>query len=318
MRLMNNIIIENEFLKVEILPQGATVKSMVWKPKNRNIIASYEMESDYLKNDVYLGSCIGPLAGRVKNNTVVVANQKYPLKPNNNESHLHGGEHGLSQVMFEVKKSDGDYVLLEGLGHHQADGYPGNVMYKIEYRLVGHKMVLKLEASVTESMPLNLTNHMYFRLNDHGNLEKHQIKVPSKIVFGLNENMVNDGLELEKDGVFNLDELRDVERLLKMKHPQFDLTGHIDHTFLLNSHEMILQSDDLKMTVRTDYPAIHLYFANYWNQAFKDSLGKMSANHEAVAIEPQIPAPWVLNNPDYILNPEDRYTYVIEYEFENI
>ncbi|MEG0416256.1 MAG: hypothetical protein RR565_08975 [Erysipelothrix sp.] len=318
MKLMNSIIIENKFLKVEILPQGATVKSMIWKDKNRNIIASYESESDYVKNEVYLGTCIGPLAGRVKDNTVVIANQKYRLKTNNNTSHLHGGDNGLNHVIFKVKERDDVRVLLEGIGLHQIDGYPGNVMYEIEYRLVEHKMVLKLEASVTESMPLNLTNHMYFRLNNQGNLEKHQIKVPSKIVFGLNENMVNEGLELEKDGVFNLDESRDVERLLKMKHPQFNLTGHIDHTFLLDSNEMVLQSDDLKMTVRTDYPAIHLYFANYWNQSFKDSLGKMSSNHEAVAIEPQIPAPWVLNNSKYIINPGDTYSHVIEYELENI
>ena len=79
--------LENEFLKVEFLNLGATIKKLEVKDKNgnfRNVVLGFDDIEKYRENPAYFGAVIGRTAGRIKNAELKIGDKTYNLDSNNN------------------------------------------------------------------------------------------------------------------------------------------------------------------------------------------------------------------------------------------
>lgn len=292
------VTIKNEFIELEVLPLGVTFKTFKLLKDNVNIITAYEDENLYKKNDVYLGACIGPLAGRT-------AQGMYGLEldKNNGEHHLHGGNNGISSQVFDVEETqDGAIFTLNN----------DSIDYSITISLRGHTVKIVFKAVPQIERPINMTNHMYFNLEGSDHIGNHQMQVKASKVSLHNTDMYNDGTFVDVEGsVFDLQEDRLLSELLKETHPQFLMTRHIDHSFL--GQNLILKTKSKTLSIHGTMPAMHVYLSNFFDESFKDEKGRLAKNNTSIAVEPQ----YVPNDPKMPVyskgNPyEETITYTLK------
>lgn len=266
------ITIKNEWIELEILKRGVTFKSFKRLKDNVNIITAYQDLNDFQNNEVYLGSCIGPLAGRT-------AQGVYDLDLDLNDGiyHLHGGKNGISTQIFDVEeiKDAAIFTLI-------SDG----IDYKITVSLMENTVKIDFLVIPEFERPINMTNHMYFNLMGTDHINDHRLQVEASEVSLHNKDMFNDGTFIDVEGsVFDLRGSQLVSDILKGTHPQFAMTRHIDHTF--RSQNLILKAKDKTLKIHGTMPGMHIYLANFFDEAFKDEQGRLAKNNASIAIEPQ-------------------------------
>lgn len=288
---VKEITLQTKEAEVKILTLGGTITSFKLTD-DINVVTSYMNYDDYLDNKVYLGSSVGPLAGRTREGIISLKDTTLHLSQNNGSAHLHGGFNGLSSRNLTIKSlydDDEPIVVLEGDFSHEQDGYPGNVSYEIIYRLEGSALSISYTATPSCSMPLNLTNHMYFDLLGHGDLSQHHLHVDAEEVAYLDESLCTNGTFIDvTDTVFDLRSNPSLESVLQGYHPQFENTRHVDHNYQLNGDKRVLLSAMNKsLLIETSCPAVQIYFANYFDESFKNGQGQFALNHSAIAIEPE-------------------------------
>ena len=290
------VTLNNGILEVEILEKGVTIKSFKNLNDNINITTAYKNIEDYQDNPLYLGALIGPLAGRTAQNRYGET-----LEINNAPNQLHGGTDGLHSQIFTVKDKTETEATFE-LKHK-------DVHYVIKLSLDNNNLILDMHATPKTDKRLNLTNHMYFNLLGEDNLNQHSVILSADKVSLHNENMQNDGNLIDvKDTVFDLNEKKNVKDLLMQKHPQFEMTRHIDHSFLANEVTLFAGKKSLKVKATTPY--MHLYFANYFDEQAIGEKGYPLQNYSAIAIEAQ----YVPNDIDMpVYNKDKPYHETIVY-----
>lgn len=292
------VTLKNDFIKVEILPLGVTFKSFSLLRDGVNIITAYENLDQYQRNDVYLGSCVGPLAGRTEQGMYGL-----DLDTNADGFHLHGGSKGISSQVFDVKEVDDGAIFT--LNSDQ-------IAYTITVSLEGHSLTIDFLAVPEFERPINMTNHMYFNLDGSDTVDHHTIQVKASRVSLHNKDMYNEGNLIPVEGtVFDLRKEKRLSQVLKETHPQFEMTRHIDHSFL--GQELILKTKDKSLSVKGTMPAMHVYLANFFDESFKDEKGRLAKNHASIAIEAQ----YMPNDPHMPLYSKEKpykesITYIVE------
>ena len=129
--------LENEFLKVELLNLGATIKKLEVKDKNgnfRNVVLGFEDIEKYRENPAYFGAVIGRTAGRIKNAELKIGDKIYNLDSNNNGNTLHGGKNSISHRFWAVEKIENGFIFSIK-SPHLDNGYPANIEIKVSYIL---------------------------------------------------------------------------------------------------------------------------------------------------------------------------------------
>lgn len=266
------ITLRNDFLEVKILKLGVTFVSFKSLQDDINIITAYKEHENYKVNDPYLGSLIGPLAGRTKPGSYGL-----DLDINNPPNHLHGGKNGLNLCMFDVEAKEDEAIFTK---LHQ------DVFYTITVALKDNQVVLDLKATPQKELPINLTNHMYFNLLGENDLKNHTIQLKADKYSSISEAKLNTyDLRDVSNSVFDLRETKEVMDLINRTHPQFEITRHIDHSF--KASEVVLNAHHKTLKIKATMPFMHLYFANYFDEGFIDEKGRKAKNHASIAIEPQ-------------------------------
>lgn len=285
---MKTVTIENEFIKLTCLSQGATIISFEDKKLKRNLITSFEEIESY-RNDqeFYLGTTVAPTAGRISQGQFVMDNRIIQLEINNGPHHLHGGSHGLSSRELNVTQSN-ERLEFRGSINHQIDGYPGSVDYLIVYELKDNQLIIEHHATPFTKMPLNMANHMYFNLEGSDSILDHELMVNADKLVLLDETGAPGQVLLGvKNTVFDFRNLRPLNQLLK-GHPQFEISRLLDHAFIFNDDKHIsLQSKELSLDIETTSDSVVLYTSNFFDGQFVRDNHRVANNYQAIAIETQ-------------------------------
>ena len=199
---VKNIILENDFLRVEILNFGCTIHAILLKELNHDVVVGPKTLEGYIKqfedNAYYFGATIGRHAGRISNGGFSLDDKRYDLN-HANKVHLHGGKNGLHQKIWSIEKVETvpyPKVILSYESKDMEEGYPGNLKVTATISLTTNNAIeLVYEAVGDKDTILNLTNHTYFNLGSDS-ITNHNLNLASDTILDCDENLIPSGKKL--------------------------------------------------------------------------------------------------------------------------
>ena len=162
-------------LSVVILSYGGVVQSIEVPDRDgkfENVTLGFDDLEGYTGKDPYFGSLVGRYANRIAGGKFTLGGKEYTLATNNGPNHLHGGNKGFADVVWDarplpVEKARGNAVGVE-LKYRSADGeegYPGALGVTVVYTLNDeNELTIHYAATSNQPTPVNLTNHCYWNL----------------------------------------------------------------------------------------------------------------------------------------------------------
>jgi aldose 1-epimerase len=312
-------------MKLKVITFGGTITQLKMPIKNGEIVdvvlgfdtLEAYLQSFNLVSPPYMGATVGRYAGRIYNSTFSLNRKKFILNKNNNENSLHGGIIGFSQKVWSVKPvlaNKDSSITLTYSSPAGEENYPGNLEVELTYTLSeDNELIIQYSAKTTEDTVVNLTHHSYFNLDGHTSSVANQ------------ELTVNTRRMLETT-VGNIP----TGRFLDLENTDFDFftpkkcPSKIDNTFVLDRKEefaasLFNKNNNLKMTVYTDQPGVHIYVGGNCFNALK---GKESTDYHplsGICFETQN-YPDAPNNPNFpsaVLKKGAEYSHTTIYKFQS-
>jgi aldose 1-epimerase len=310
-------------LKLQVMTYGATVTSLKIPVRNEiiDVVLGFNSLQEYkdsftLPSAPYLGATVGRYAGRIANGTFQLSGREFLLNKNNGNHSLHGGNSGLSQMDWKVKSVRDNVnpsITLTCVSPDGDENYPGELNVELTYILSEqNELIVTYKAVSTEDTVINLTHHSYFNLDGHdSDISNQDLYVNSSKVLETTTENIPTG------------------RVLNMEGQSFDFTIekkcpiNIDSTFVLekeNSPVATLSSkkNNLKMSVFTDQPGVHIYVGGNCFNTIKGKEGAEYHSTSGICFETQnFPdAPNHPNFPNSILKKGETYRHRTVYQFE--
>lgn len=317
------ITLKSEFIEVVLNRFGARIVSVFAPDRNGNkedVVLGYDTIEEYVDGKFYHGAICGRVANRIAGGKFSIDGWDFQAATNNNGNTLHGGNKGLSGVFWSEAGLNETEVIFDYFSTHNEEGFPGNVHFRVLYKLEGKALTISLFAESDKPCPINLTSHPYFNLNGNGSIENHSAKFNSTHFIPINDEGIPTGEIAESANTpfdFNKEKLIGTD--LRDSHEQIQKVKGYDHTFVTaESLQAIVKDPESGRVLRvySTYPGFQFYTANTMKFAGKD--GRNYQPYEAFCIEPQF-FPDAINQAafqDIVLRKGQTYYQEIIYEFD--
>jgi len=316
----------------EITNYGARVVSL-WVPDNNgnfdDIVLGFDNIDDYINaKEKYFGATIGRYGNRIKEGKFLINDKEYYLEKNNGLNHLHGGNMGFSDVVWNAKQIDNQTLELNYFSKNMEEGYPGNLNVKIIYHL-NNKDELKIEyfAKTDESTHVNLTHHSFFNLLGAGNetINEHLLYINANSFTPVDETLIPTGnIELVANTPFDFSVPTKIGKRINQEDNQLNYGKGYDHNYVLNnsqSEEIIAakvyeKKSGRTLEVYTNEPGMQFYAGNFLSGTIGKH-GKSYKKRSAFCLETKhFPnSPNQKNFPSTILKPNEEYYSICIYKF---
>ena len=316
----------------EITNYGARIVSL-WVPDNNgnfdDIVLGFDNIDDYINaKEKYFGATIGRYGNRIKEGKFLINDKEYYLEKNNGLNHLHGGNMGFSDVVWNAKQIDNQTLELNYFSKNMEEGYPGNLNVKIIYHL-NNKDELKIEyfAKTDESTHVNLTHHSFFNLLGAGNetINEHLLYINANSFTPVDETLIPPGnIELVANTQFDFSVPTKIGKRINQEDNQLNYGKGYDHNYVLNnsqSEEIIAakvyeKKSGRTLEVYTNEPGMQFYAGNFLSGTIGKH-GKSYKKRSAFCLETQhFPnSPNQKNFPSTILKPNEEYYSICIYKF---
>lgn len=317
---VKSVILENEFLSIEILSYGASIFHLYVKNKDEKIEVSVQPDdlNEFLTSQFYYGKTVGRTAGRLFYPSYSIGNTEYLLDDTSNPSLLHGGENGFSFKHFEIAELSETHVKLKAVSYADEGPYDGILTLFTTYQISNNTLEIIYEAHTTETTLCNITNHVYLNLSKQPTIDDHHMTIRADTYLNIDDNNKIISVEPVKEPLDFNQGLKLKEALNIMEQTPFH---GFDHTFIFNKEkdiQMEVETDDMKMTLKTTNPSVVLYTHNKPAPHQLRHIEKEKNKHVAFTIETQYEPGGIqfdgLNNA--ILTPHDTYNETTTLEFQ--
>lgn len=305
---------------------GAAIVSIKTPDRNgtvADVVLGYDNVAGYELNNPYIGVCCGRYANRIAKGKFVLDGVEYQLAINNGPNHLHGGELGFDQRLWEVVEVGHNEVTFKLVSPDGEDHYPGTLTALLTYHVTNENAVeIRYSATTDKLTVCNLTNHSYFNLTGVGGKHyNHLMQINADRYTVVDEHNIPTG------------ELRDVANgPMDFRTPspigariaEVGIAGY-DHNWCLNkktANELSLAAKVVEpvsgrtLECWTTEPGVQFYAGFYLGKV----AGKNNAiydSHEAFCLETQ-KYPDSPNNPSFppaTLAPGEEYRHTCIYKF---
>jgi aldose 1-epimerase len=298
--------------------------------KSGDVVLGFDDVDGYVANfngpaNAFFGAIIGRYANRIAHGSFTLDGQKYSTPKNNGENTLHGGTHGLNNVIWKAKQV-ANGVELTYLSKDGDAGFPGNLTTTVVYTLVKGDLRMEYSATTDKATVLNLTNHAYFNLEGQGDVLKYELILHASRFTPVDAGLIPTGeLKAVESTPFDFRKANAVGARINADDPQIHLGRGYDHNWVLDSNngklaeaaEVYDPSSGRVLKVLTDQPGIQLYTGNFLDGSVKGKNGKPYEVRTALCLETQH-FPDSPNHPDFPtteLKPGKLYHTVTVYRF---
>ena len=258
-----------------------------------DVVLGYDSCEGYLSGEGYIGATIGRSANRIKGACFVLGSKTYSLTPNEGPNNLHSGPDSYNTRLWKLVSHTVDAVTLELRSPNGDQGFPGNALIRVTYRLdaVG-ALHLIYDAVSDQDTVFNLTNHSYFNLAGHRRTEKAMdqlLSLPGRFFTPADAQSIPTGEKRSVEGTpMDFRSPKPIGRDIEEDYEPLHLQGGYDHNWEVFCNPCAQLSDPESgrtMSVSTDYPGIQFYAGNFLNADGKEGVhyGKRSG----IALETQ-------------------------------
>ena len=274
---------------------ASLVKLLVPDSRGRldDIVLGYDSCEGYLSGEGYIGATIGRSANRIKGACFVLGSKTYSLTPNEGPNNLHSGPDSYNTRLWKLVSHTVDAVTLELRSPNGDQGFPGNALIRVTYRLdaVG-ALHLIYDAVSDQDTVFNLTNHSYFNLAGHRRTEKAMdqlLSLPGRFFTPADAQSIPTGEKRSVEGTpMDFRSPKPIGRDIEEDYEPLHLQGGYDHNWEVFCNPCAQLSDPESgrtMSVSTDCPGIQFYAGNFLNADGKEGVhyGKRSG----IALETQ-------------------------------
>nr|WP_315148881.1 aldose epimerase family protein [uncultured Flavobacterium sp.] len=273
-------------MSLKVITYGAALTELKVPLKNgeiADVVLGFDtldgyLQSFQLESAPYMGATVGRYAGRINNSVFELNAQKIHLNKNNNDNSLHGGITGFSEKVWtveEVTKGENPAIKLSYSSPSNEENYPGKLDVELTYTLTeANELILQYTAKTTEDTVVNLTHHSYFNLDGHlSDVKNQELVVNSNQMLETTAENIPTGRFLEIDNT-------PFDFLTPKKCPSV-----IDNTFVITQKNefaasLLSKKNNLKMTVYTDQPGVHIYVGGNCQNVIK---GKENSDYHSLS-----------------------------------
>ena len=320
-------------MQVKVLDFGAII-SAIHVPDRAgafaDVVLGFECIEPYLANSAFLGAVIGRFGNRIAEGRFSLDGKDYQLAVNNAPNHLHGGNQGFHQVMWQAApftNDDAVGITFTRSSPHGEDGYPGKLDVTLTYELDDdNALSLRYHAVTDQATPINLTNHSYFNLAGQGSILGHEVTINADRYLPVDAGSIPTGELADVTGTpFDLRQSTVIGDSIDVPHEQLRIGRGYDHNFVLNQQPgqaltlaaMVREPQSGRvMQVYTQEPGVQFYSGNFLDGS---QHGKLRAHsyRSALCLETQhFPdAPNQAHFPSTILRPGEQYQTETVYRF---
>jgi aldose 1-epimerase len=321
-------------MRVTISPRGATLWS--WTAPDRygrvaDVLLGCADADGYRATGAYFGAIVGRWANRIAGGRFALDGADYLVDRNNGVNHLHGGDTGFHQALWQASIDGDGQGLLMTLESADGDGgYPGNLRVTLHYRLDDDgALTLDYDAEADAPTPLNLTAHPYFNLNGGAaDIGDHLLWIDADAYLPVDAGLIPlpAGPAPVAGSAFDFRQPAPIGTRLVWPEPQLALAGGFDHCFCLRPAavagalrevaRVVDPGTGRQLTVATTEPGLQFYSGNY----LEGEAGRNGpyGRHAGFCLEAQA-YPNQINGPDaeaVILRPGQRYQQTTVYRLQ--
>jgi len=316
-------------LSLRVPDRGGTLEDVVL---GFDALQGYTREA-YRAANPYFGALIGRYGNRIDEGEFTIDGQTYTLEVNDGPNHLHGGEEGLDQVVWDAepyRHADSVGLVLTHTSPDGHGGYPGRLDLEVTYTLTSDdELVIDYRATTTEATHVNLTQHSYFNLDGEGDgdILDHRLRTEAEAFTPVDSTLIPTGTFRQVEGTpFDFTEPTPIGARIDTENQQLDIAGGYDHNLVLRRQDSdtlhlaarVYDPDSGRlMTVRTTEPGLQFYSGNFLDGSFSGKSGEPYGRHAGFALETQH-FPDSPNHPDFpstLLCPDETYTSRTVYAF---
>jgi len=322
-------------IEVKITNYGAKLISLLTPDKIGfvdDIVLGYDTVEEYFTGNPYFGAIIGRYANRINKGIFRIGETEYQLSKNHGENHLHGGNMGFQDVIWEVEKESfkkNTSVIFKYISIDGEEGYPGTLEVKVKYHLdQDNELSIEYFAHTDKATIVNLTHHSFFNLNGEGsgNILDHLLTInANKFAVIDNETLPTGEIRNIDNSPFDFRNPQTIGSRIHEESEQLRFANGYDHSFLIDNEDNSLSLASVAesektgriMKVYTTHPVIHLYSGNYLNKKELGKGGGLYDKYAAFCLETQhfADSPNHRQFPNTILNPGEVYQYKTIYQF---
>lgn len=295
-----------------------------------NVVLGFDTLASYQRHaNLYLGSAVGRVAGRIAGGRFVSPRLNFQLDRNEGENHLHGGgSRSFDRVDWSVAETESRYgkgIVFEYVSPHLEEGYPGNLHARVEYVLSEKNELWTIFHAVSDRpTPVNLTNHSYWNLaGGNSPVTNHRLMIAAQNVLRTGPDLIPTG-GLEPVEGTALDYRRQRRIGDQLPAPGGEPWPGLDHTYLLDDHDGSLNlaaavhepESGRTMELLTTEPSLQVYSANRL-PALEGRKGTSFAAGHGLCLEPQrVPdSPALPGFPSILLQAGEEYRHTSCYRF---
>jgi aldose 1-epimerase len=303
-------------LEARIMTYGGillSLKAPDRKGQSADVVLGYDNLAGYVANNnsdspAFFGALIGRYANRIAHGKFKLEGKEYSLPLNNGANSLHGGPHGLYNVLWKAKPT-ADGVELTYLSKDGEAGYPGNLSVTVRYALAANALRIEYSATTDKPTVINLTNHSYFNLAGPGTtgILDHVLTLHASRFTPVDAGLIPTGeLKPVASSVFDFRKPTRIGDHIEAADEQLKLGRGYDHNWVLDGKagelkeaaELYDPSSGRVMKVQTTEPGIQFYTGNFLNDTIKGKGGRPYPRRSALCLETQH-FPDSPNHPDF-------------------
>ena len=318
--------------EIKITNYGAILTSIRVADRNgefADVALGYNGVEGYINavDKPYFGAIVGRYGNRLAKGSFTLDGETYSLAKNNDPNHLHGGIVGFDKVVWDAKPIEGKNfsgLELSYLAKDREEGYPGNLVCKVTYKLTDdNEIVIEYHATTDKATPVNLTNHTYFNLAGEGSgtILDHIVHLNADHYTPVDQTLIPTGeIAPVKDTPFDFTVEKSIGKDINQVNDQLQFGRGYDHNFVLNkkgqADKMTLAATVYEpksgrfLEVLTEEPGVQFYTGNFLDGRLTGKAGKPYLNRGGFCLETQhFPdSPNQPTFPSTILRPSETYS----------
>ena len=243
-----------------------------------DVVLGFDSAAGYAASGESIGATVGRNANRIQGAAFHIGDTEVRLTANENGNNLHSGPDVYNKRMWEVEEHTPSSITLRLDSPHGDQGFPGNAVIRVTYRLDDEKgLHILYEAVCDRDTVFNMTNHSYFNLAGHdrpARCMEQLLTIPGAYFMPDDaENIPTGEIRSVANTPMDFRTAKPIGRDIDTDYECLNLQGGFDHNWVVANDPCAVLEDPVSgrvMEVSTDLPGIQFYAGNF----LKDEPGK--------------------------------------------